>query len=179
MRPASVTILLLLLLLTTTRSPAQVDTGTALRLMPSLSDSINGEEFVMTKSPTMALIWGIIPGGGQVYVENYWKAPIFAGAIGTLVGFSIYNEIKRADYDEIVKSSTPGSNEYETALINRESFRDNRDILFLITGGVYALSLIDAYVGAHLYDFDVGDSLATIRILPDPFRRGVSVAVTF
>ncbi|MCB0713844.1 MAG: hypothetical protein KDD67_16065, partial [Ignavibacteriae bacterium] len=137
--------------------------------------STNGE-FVMTKSPTTALLWAIIPSGGQVYTEQYWKVPVFLVPIGALVGIGIYNNGRASDYNDQLQSLTKGSAEYNVTLANRELFRDNRDLSWAIAGGIYLLSFIDAYVGAHLFDFDVGDSLSSIEIYPDFEHNGVGIS---
>ena len=43
---------------------------------------------------------------------------------------------------------------------NKELNRDNRDIMAFYLLGVYIISAVDAYVGAHLYDFNVDDELS-------------------
>jgi hypothetical protein len=47
----------------------------------------------------------------------------------------------------------------------RDSFRSRRDLSIVGTGLFYALTLLDAYVSAHLLTFDVSDDLA-VRALP-------------
>lgn len=102
----------------------------------------------LTKSPTMAIFWSLVfPGGGQIYVGSYWKAPIFAAAIGALA----YNAIQNHKlFKDLEAQKNP----------NKEIYRNNRDISVFFICGVYILSAIDAYVGAHLYDFDVSDDLS-------------------
>lgn len=47
----------------------------------------------------------------------------------------------------------------------KDSFRRYRDMSILITVGVYALSIIDAYVDAQLFDFDISTDLS-MRVEP-------------
>ena len=42
------------------------------------------------KSPTKAMLFSIIPGGGQVYNEDYWKAPIMFGGAAVVFGSALY-----------------------------------------------------------------------------------------
>ena len=134
----------------------------------------------MTKSPVLALALSLIPGLGQIYVESYWKAPIFLGGFGTAVGFLIYNtaqlnEANRllAALDALVDSTRPlGTREF--LVRRREIFRDYRDISIVSMIGVVGLAAIDAYVGAHLFDFDVSDELkATLRL--DPLQQRINL----
>lgn len=50
---------------------------------------------------------------------------------------------------------------FQTALKNRKDYyRRYRDLSIFITIGVYALSIIDAYVDAQLFDFDISPDLS-------------------
>ena len=42
----------------------------------------------------------------------------------------------------------------------KDYFRRYRDLSIIITVGVYALSIVDAYVDAHLFDFDFSPDLS-------------------
>ncbi len=88
------------------------------------------------------------PGLGQFYNEQYIKAAIVLGGQGTLIGFSIY-------YNNIVKKSTISA--------EKEFYKDRRNLMFWWIGAATLLSMLDAYIDAHLYDFDTGPDLA-IRI---------------
>lgn len=161
-----------LLLLFVTVTPVQLCDA------QTMSDSVN-VDFVMTKDPVLAVLWGIIPGGGQLYTEQYWKVPLFVLPIAGLTGLAIYNESKRAEFDQQASLLTPGTAEYSRAVSQRVAYQDSRDVSIAIAGGVWVLSLVDAYVGAHLYDFDVGDSLASGRIYVDPLSSRVGIALTW
>lgn len=151
---------------------------TALRPNPA-----TGEEefsgFQMTKSPTLALVYGLIPTGGQVYTEQYWKVPMFLIPIAGLTGLGVYNHTRFRQFADQTSSLTPGTSDYNLARSNRELYRDRRDLSWAIAGGVYLLSLVDAYVGAHMFDFDVSDSLSSIQIYPDPVNNGIGISARF
>lgn len=140
-------------------------------------ESDTSDIFQMTKDPTTAVLWGLIPGGGQVYTEHYWKVPVFVLPIGALTALAIHFEGVRSTYAEEVRGLDRNSTEYNVAVANRNTNQDRRDLSIAVASGVFILSLIDAYSSAHLYDFDVGDSLASVRIYPDPVNNGVGVAV--
>lgn len=44
-------------------------------------------------------------------------------------------------------------------------FRRNRDLAIICSVGVYALCMIDAYVDAQLYDFDISPDLS-MNVVP-------------
>ncbi len=58
----------------------------------------------------------------------------------------------------------------------REKFRRNRDLSIVGLGVVYGLTMVDAYVSAHLLGFDVGEDLSA-RLRPGP--EGPEVALRY
>lgn len=141
------------------------------------SQPLSQENFRMQKSPTGAVVRSlIIPGWGQFYVEQYWKAPLFLGAAGALTYFIIDNHNKystrQGRYDELFSigdnRTSSETSEMEFLKRQKEAYRNIRDQYAMYLFGVYVIGAVDAYAGAHLFDFDVDDNLA-IYLLPDPF----------
>jgi len=147
-----------------------------------IQDTIKRQEKnYKTKSPTGAIIRSLIlPGWGQIYVESYWKAPIFFGAAAGLTYLIFWNDdqytIKKNLYSKI-KSENPNDPELPLVKSSREYYRDNRDKSAFFLVGVYILAAVDSYVGAHLYDFDVNDDLS-FQISPD-YYRGAVLSLSF
>jgi hypothetical protein len=53
--------------------------------------------------------------------------------------------------------------------VQREFYRRNRDLLVILTAGLYALNIVDAAVDAHLAGFNITDDLsAGVQVLPPP-----------
>lgn len=116
----------------------------------------------------------VLPGLGQVYNKKYWKVPIiYAGLAGSLYfafqekeQFSNFKEayIKRIDNDPNTVDTKYKNYSNENMLSLIDFHRRNRDLLFVASGIVYALNVVDAAVDAHLYYFDLSDDLsASIR----------------
>ena len=62
-----------------------------------------------------------------------------------------------------------GVSTYINTLKNRQSnYRRYRDLSVVATVAVYALTLIDAYVDAQLFDFDISEELS-INIQPQVY----------
>ncbi|MDA3844892.1 MAG: DUF5683 domain-containing protein [Candidatus Kapabacteria bacterium] len=145
-------------------------------------ETILSKSYAMKKSPTKALIYSLIPGMGQVYVESYWKAPFFAGAAGFLVYNIVhYNRLFEETKLVILDLERDGADisDITAAKNTREFHRDNRDQSAFWLMAVYAISAIDAYVGAHLYDFNVDDNLS-LNYYPDQMRGTVvSLSIDF
>ncbi|MCJ8167084.1 DUF5683 domain-containing protein [Pontibacter sp. E15-1] len=140
--------------------------------------------------PTKAALWAAaIPGAGQFYNKSYWKMPLVY-AMGAVLGYYlIYNNnqyqsyrvalIKRIDgdsttVDEYANHSTlgvqngtePGSFAVRNLEYRRDGYRRNRDLTILLSIGAYGLQIAEAYVHAHLKEFDVSDDLA-LRMQPN------------
>jgi hypothetical protein len=101
---------------------------------------------VKIKSPGKAVIRSaLIPGLGQWYNEQKLKAVlVFGGELG-LIANAVYQNQKA------VESQTPWE---------REFYVNNRSLSLWWFAGIYFLNLLDAYVDAHLWDFDVGPELS-------------------
>ncbi len=130
--------------------------------------------FEMQKSPAWAVLQSlIIPGLGQFYNEDYWKAPLFLGGAATLGYLMIDNHNQYIEYQKLYDNSEAGIGK-DTANTYKEYYRDQRDMMGFYLLVVYILAAVDAYTGAHLYDFDVSDEKVTFSLSPNPFR-GVSL----
>lgn len=117
--------------------------------------------FRMRKNPWVAVgLSAVVPGAGQFYNESYWKIPVILAA-GGLLGYQIlrnndrYNEYK--DLYEQSLQTIPGGN--SNLKEQRDNFRDQRDEFIIYFGLFYLINLVDAYVDAHLYDFDVSEEM--------------------
>jgi hypothetical protein len=135
----------------------------------------------MQKSPWVALgLSAILPGAGQIYLDQWYKAPFIIGGIGAcLAGAFIQNNryLYTSDsvHNQLARGDTTTSLRYAHA---REFYRDDRDKFYIYAAIVYIANLIDAYIAAHLYDFDVSDPGPSPYIMmpasrEEPWRIGV------
>ena len=60
----------------------------------------------------------------------------------------------------------------------RDRYRRWRDLSVVGTGLFYVLTVVDAYVSAHLLTFDVGDELS-VRVVPSPMGNSASIKLQF
>lgn len=144
---------------------------------------IDKKEFSPT--PKKALIHALIfPGFGQIYNRKYWKLPIiYGGFVGVTYAVTwnggLFNDYKIAYRDIVVNPegttswhnfvtdpqavlSNPSLLKQRTSWLKRrrDYFRRNRDLGVIIGVGLYALCILDAYVDASLYNFDVSPNLS-------------------
>ena len=129
----------------------------------------------------------VIPGGGQIYNRKYWKLPlVYGGFIGCLYAMN-WNNTMYKDYSQAyldLMDNDPGTRSYDQFMhlgmqitdANKERYqtlfkkrkdryRRWRDMSFFVLVGVYALSVVDAYVDAELSVFDISKDLS-LRIEP-------------
>ena len=121
----------------------------------------------------------ILPGLGQYYNRKYWKIPIVWGAIGTGIGFIIWNNNQYIRYKNAFNAQLNGfPHEFSditgvdllTALGNAQDRRKRqRDYAIAITLGVYILNIVDAVVDAHLYEGRRDPDLAISPVIINDF----------
>lgn len=153
----------------TARDSTTIDSVTAPVPIGSILESSKPVAgFTMTRAPWESM-WRsmVLPGFGQYHNEDYWKVPLFVGATGYLVYSIIDNQNKFSDKRDAVEAATREGKATATLKVQREFYRDRRDEAAFYLAAVYIIGIVDAYVGAHLYDFDVGDDLSgKIMLLP-------------
>lgn len=124
----------------------------------------------------------VVPGAGQIYNRKYWKLPIvYGGFVGCAYAMrwnnQMYHDYAQAymdlmDNDPSTESynqfmhlgaqiTTSNMSRYQELFKKRKDrFRRWRDMSFFVMVGVYALSVVDAYVDASLSEFDISDDLS-------------------
>lgn len=137
----------------------------------------------------------IFPGAGQIYNRSYWKLPIvYGGLMGCTYAiiytndqYVAYKEAYRELYYDMQKSAVSddpsktyiailpdgytiqrlgGASSYQKRLADwQNTSRRYRDLSIVATVLVYALSIVDAYVDAQLFDFDISPDL-TLNVYP-------------
>lgn len=141
-----------------------------------------------TPDPKRAVWLGlVIPGAGQIYNRKYWKLPIvYGGFVGCIYAMQ-WNDMLYKDYSQAyidLVDNDPNTQSYNQFLhlgstiteanaeryktifkSRKDRYRRWRDLSFFCLIGVYALSVIDAYVDATLSQFDISDDLS-MKIAP-------------
>lgn len=113
----------------------------------------------------------ILPGWGQLYNKSYWKLPLVYGAYGA-IGYAIffnhteYNRFRAAFLARTDDDSTTVDNEFspnvpdEGLRTARDRARRDRDLAILGALLIHVLQVVEAFVDAHLKDFDVSEDLS-------------------
>jgi hypothetical protein len=139
-----------------------------------------------------ALMSAVVPGLGQIYNHKYWKLPIIYGGIATCVYLAIQNDQQYHSFRQAYSTAQISPENYpkqethtpDGLRVDRDFHRRNRDLFIIVTGVIYALNIVDAYVDAHLRTFDLSDDLS-LEFKPEIFNNysyfcpGISVLLTF
>lgn len=115
-----------------------------------------------------ALYSTILPGLGQAYNRKYWKLPILYIGAGVLTYFTITNNQSYKEYYYAYQNRLDGDLTNNTHLqysddqlkVLRDDFRRFYQMNLFMAVGLYALNIVDAYVDAHLREFDVNENLS-------------------
>lgn len=104
----------------------------------------------MSKKPMQAAVLSLLlPGGGQFYNEAYLKFGIVSVIEGGLIGLTLYHYFKGEDYYD--KFLATDDEKYYDKYVDYYYLRQNDYWWLAVT---VFLSTLDAYVDAHLYDFE-------------------------
>ncbi|MDD2799298.1 MAG: DUF5683 domain-containing protein [Bacteroidales bacterium] len=168
--------------------------GVVLKEPKPEAPKIKKKEFVPNPQKAI-LLSAFFPGLGQIYNQKYWKLPlIYGGYAGLAYGLawnnqylgdytSAYNDIKDSDpntnsfltilplsMQQSYQKGTLTTEQLSTILKNQKDyFRRNRDLTIISMVGLYFVTMIDAYVDAQLFEFDISPDLS-LKIEPTMIR---------
>ena len=168
------------------------------------------EEVEKKHSPkTASILSAVLPGTGQIYNGSWWKTPIvYAGFAGLGYGLYFYQDY----YSSFKKAYNNYRNPYLEKGLNppsdtvltvrgesgysplgvqqgRDYYRKYRDLCVIGVCAWYIINILDAYVEAHLFEFDVSDDLTIqwqptfnyvpVGYAPSPLPSGVRLSLQF
>ena len=161
-----------------------IDTAAILTLPGSIMEQQRNKRNLSDFKPEpIRALWLalVLPGAGQFYNRKYWKLPIiYGGFLGCIYALS-WNGQMLSDYSQAyldITDSDPNTKSYEKMLppnysiagkeerfkgifkSKKDTFRRFRDLSIFAFGGVYLLSVIDAYVDAELSTFELSRDLS-------------------
>ena len=145
----------------TVEAPAAADTAladstaVAPDVLPETVDPMPVNMWDTGVSATGAVVMTpLFPGWGQLYAENSWR-----GALGFGVQMYFWTNmlsrdrqaVRARDFANTFPADDPNRDRYN--LIAQESWEQMRDFAWW-SGGTLLIIALDAYVGAHLFNFD-------------------------
>ena len=163
-----------------------IPTADTVKVVETEKEYVSKSKF---KPDAQKSVWlaAVVPGLGQIYNRQYWKVPIvYAGTLGLVYGIT-WNDRMYVDYrkgyvdlmdsdpttnyyqyllpDGVVLDSSNSS--YYTRVIKTklDNYRRYRDLCIIGTAVLYLLSIVDAYVDAQMFDYDISPDLS-LEVLP-------------
>jgi hypothetical protein len=104
-------------------------------------------------SPTRAvLMTPVFPGWGQLYAQNSWRAALAFAVQGFYWSNLLMNDRKATRIRAIANQLEPGPRRELFDAAAEEYWERMRDFSWWYLGGLL-ITAIDAYVGAHLFEF--------------------------
>ena len=134
-------------------------------------------------------VWlaAVVPGLGQIYNRQYWKVPIiYGGALGLAYGITwndrMFVDNKKGYVDLMDKDPNTNYFEYllpEGVTLNNsnkdyytrviktklDNYRRYRDLCIIASAVFYLLTILDAYVDAQMFDYDINPDLS-LEVVP-------------
>lgn len=113
----------------------------------------------------------LLPGLGQIYNHEYWKLPVYLGAIGFAVHYYSDCQTNYLRFRNIYRQASDPEVEYtgpisaDQALYYRNVYRRYRDYSILAIAVLYLLQVIDANVFSYMHNFEVDDDIA-LKVAP-------------
>jgi hypothetical protein len=118
-----------------------------------------------------AVFSAVIPGLGQAYNKKYWKIPIIYAGFAVFGYFVVSNNKEFQKYKEAYIYTANGDTSYnpnpyigkynQTQLKEGMDFyKRNRDLSIILTGLWYTLNILEAYVDAHFFNYDISDDIS-------------------
>jgi Family of unknown function (DUF5683) len=134
------------------------------------------EEFNGHSISKAALYSAVLPGLGQAYNRKYWKIPIIYAGFGVITYFVISNNNSYKQYNEAYiyqangetyPTDNPYVGRYSLTQLQdaMDYYRRNRDLSYIIGGLWYVANILEAYVDAHFFEYDISEDL-TMRVSP-------------
>ncbi|MDR1372235.1 MAG: DUF5683 domain-containing protein [Dysgonamonadaceae bacterium] len=145
------------------------------------------------------LFSAVFPGLGQIYNRKYWKLPLVYGSflgctyaiLWNQTQFTGYRQAYRDFIDDDINTVSwknyispalgysDNTSEWKDSDVSwfqntlkrkRDYYNHYRDMSILVSIGIYAVWIVDAYVDAQLFDFDIGPDLS-MKIEPAIFEK--------
>ncbi len=115
-----------------------------------------------------------LPGLGQLYNKQYWKAGLVYVGAAVVTGFTVknyrdYNKYRKI-YIGMIDSNPETPDTYNNYTVDdvkflRDGFRKYLEYSILSAGLGYMINILDAFISAHLKGFDMNKDIG-LRAMP-------------
>ncbi len=142
-------------------------------------------------NPKKAVLLSLIPGGGQIYNKKHaWiKLPVIYGGMIGMGYWAVYQKGQYNLYNDAYIAELNGEEHEFTGRASAATLKGNRDIsdknyqsTLLGMGALYLAGLLEAYVTAHLLDFNVSDDLSMgskLKLTPSFSNSNLQIGLVY
>jgi len=121
----------------------------------SLSVISHADTSLKHKSPMGALFRSVaFPGWGQFYNGKYFKSTVVFGTETTFITLAVIEWGRRNEHKRNFQNLPQDHPDKDWEFEQFKFYEDRRNLFLWITAGIVFISMFDAYVDAHLYNFD-------------------------
>jgi hypothetical protein len=118
-----------------------------------------------------AIFSAVLPGLGQAYNKKYWKIPIIYAGFAVFGDFVVTNNKEFQTFKSAYIYTANGDTSYtdnpyvgkytQTQLKDGMDFYErNRDLSIILGCLWYTLNILEAYVDAHFFNYDISDDIS-------------------
>ncbi len=187
------TILTCLMTLTTfsqSSDSTEVEERIEVPTLPHFPDSIFRFNVKRTIPKRAGLYSACMPGLGQLYNKQYWKAGLVYAGGAVIAGFMIsnyeeYNKYRKI-YIGMIDSNPETPNTYLDYTVDdvkylRDGFRKYLEYSIIAAGLGYMLNILDAFIASHLKSFDMSKDISfhVKPALNHPKQMGIQIGMCF
>lgn len=123
-------------------------------------------------STTKAAVFSaVLPGLGQAYNKKYWKIPIIYAGFAVFGYFIVSNNKEFQTFKgayiytangDTSHTDNPYVGKYNLTQLKEgmDFYKRDRDLSIILTGLWYTLNILEAYVDAHFFNYDISDDIS-------------------
>jgi hypothetical protein len=136
-------------------------------------------------STTKAAVFSaVLPGLGQAYNKKYWKIPIIYAVFAVFGYFAMtYNK----EFQTFKEAYIYIGGKYTQAQLKdgMDFYERNRDLNLILGGLWYILNIMEAYVDAHFFNYDISDDISmhispsAVSIPASAFQPAPGIKISF
>ena len=143
------------------------------KVLPEIAQTDSAQVTVFkSKSPMGALLRSVaFPGWGQFYNKKYLKAGLAFGVETTFLTLMIIEWERMDDHKKLFDSMSQDHPDKSWEYEQYKFYQDRKNLFLWSTIATIFVSMFDAYVDAHLYDFDKEMERIGLEIYPDSEKR--------
>lgn len=139
------------------------------------------------RNPKVALIAGIVPGGGQLYNRQFEKLLAYYAGVGGILYLIDNNYTQYRSLQNALELRVAGKadeyinviNTLDRLVVIRDQFRKNLELSYFAALAYYMVGIVDGFVSAHLSSFDISDDISLRPTLIPTLTASPVLALSF